>query len=282
MPFFLDATRISENALFVKDREPGFADLELREIFHAIAAESEHLRFFLGRVEPVATYPDLGETAEGGPRARLRLTVRSAPVRRMDARDWDRRWLDKRAHGHGEASAVVLAALEAAQPGRALDVACGSGRHAVLLAQRGWRVTAVDFSTEALRQASERAAESGVEVEWVHADLVSFEPPRESFDLVLVAYLHVPPHERAPILAGAAAAVAPGGTLLLVGHDLANLGTGAPGPTTPAVLYAPDDIVPELPGLEIARAEQVRRPVELEDGTVVEAVDAIVVGRRGY
>jgi SAM-dependent methyltransferase len=198
----------------------------------------------------------------------------------MDARDWDQRWLDKRLHAHGEASPVVLAALEGLRPGRALDLGCGSGRHAVWLAEHGWRVTAVDFAPEALRQARGRAAEVGVEVDWLEADLVEYEPREGAFDLVLVAYLHVPAHERGAILAKAEAAVAPGGTLLLVGHDLTNIGTGAPGPTSPSLLYTPADIVPELPELAVRRAEQVRRPVELEDGSTVEAVDALVLATR--
>ena len=197
----------------------------------------------------------------------------------MDARDWDRRWTDKLLHAHGEPSTVVLEALEDLEPGRALDLACGNGRHAQWLAERGWRVTAVDFSTEALRQARERASEVHL-VEWIEADLAAYEPPSDAFDLVLVAYLHVPARERRAILAKAAAAVAPEGTLVLAGHDLTNIGTGAPGPSSPALLYTPDDIVPELPGLEVARAEQVRRPVELEDASQVEAVDALVVARR--
>ncbi len=97
---------------------------------------------------------------------------------------------------------------------------------------------------------------------------------------MLVAHLHVPGHDRGSILAKASAAVAAGGTLLLVGHDLTNIGTGAPGPTSPAVLYTPADIVPELPELEIERAEQVRRPVQLDDGSEVEAVDALVLATR--
>jgi SAM-dependent methyltransferase len=198
----------------------------------------------------------------------------------VDAREWDRRWLDKRLHAHGEASSVVLAALEGLPPGRGLDLGCGSGRHAVWLAERGWRVTAVDFSAEALRQARERAAQLGVEVEWIDDDLVTYVPAKASFDLVLLAYLHVPAHERRAILAKAEAAVAGGGTLLLVGHDLTNIGTGAPGPTSPAVLYTPADIIPELPELKIERAERVRRPTKLEDGSAVEAVDALVLARR--
>ena len=61
---------------------------------------------------------------------------------------------------------------------------------------------------------------------------------------------------------------------------MTNIGTGAPGPTSPAVLYTPADIVPELPELEIERAEQVRRPVELDDGSEVEAIDALVLATR--
>jgi SAM-dependent methyltransferase len=198
----------------------------------------------------------------------------------VDARDWDRRWTDKLLHAHGEASSVVLDTLEALAPGRGLDLGCGNGRHALWLAERGWRVTAVDFSTEALRQARERAAATGVQVDWVEADLAAYEPERQAFDLVLVAYLHVPGPERAPIHAKAAAAVVRGGTLLLVGHDVTNIGTGAPGPTDPSLLYTPAGIVAELPDLEIERAEQVRRPTALEDGTPVEAVDALVLARR--
>jgi SAM-dependent methyltransferase len=198
----------------------------------------------------------------------------------VDAGDWDLRWTDKLLHAHGEPSPVVLAELEALAPGRALDLGCGNGRHALWLAERGWRATAVDFSAEALRQARERSATTGVEVDWVEADLTQYEPERQAFDLVLVAHLHVPAKERGAILAGASAAVAPGGTLLLVGHDLTNIGTGAPGPTSPAVLYTPADIVPELPELEIDRAEQVRRPVQLDDGSEVEAVDALVLATR--
>jgi SAM-dependent methyltransferase len=198
----------------------------------------------------------------------------------VDAGDWDRRWTDRLLHAHGEPSSVVLDELGDLEPGRALDLGCGNGRHAMWLAERGWSVTAVDFSAEALRQARERAAATGVDVAWVEADLTAYEPATQAFDLVLVAYLHVPEGERRPVLSRAAAALAEGGRLLVVGHDPANIGTGAPGPTNPSLLDTPADIVSELPALEIERAEQVRRPVELHDGTTVEAVDALVVAGK--
>ena len=199
----------------------------------------------------------------------------------MKATDWDQRWRERTLHAHvrGEPSAAVVGALAGADPGKALDLACGPGRHAVWLAEQGWSVTAVDFSEEALRQARARAAESGVEVEWVCADIVDYEP-RGVFDLVLVAFVHVPADSRRALLARAAGAVAPGGAFVLVGHDLANLGTGAPGPADPTRLYTPDDIVAELPDLTIETAERIRRSVELEDGGTAEAVDALVCARR--
>jgi SAM-dependent methyltransferase len=197
----------------------------------------------------------------------------------VDARDWDRRWTDKLLHAHGEPSSVVLDTLAGLAPGTALDLGCGNGRHAMWLAERGWDVTAVDFSTEALRQARERAAATGIDVDWVEADLAEYEPEAQAFDLVLVAYLHVAGGER-PVFQKAAAAVAAGGTLVVVGHDVTNVGSGAPGPSNPALLYTPADVASSLSGLEIARAESVRRPVRLEDGTDVDAVDALVVARR--
>lgn len=205
------------------------------------------------------------------------MTVRSLS---MEARDWDERWKDKRLHARGAPSSVVTAELEHVPAGTALDLGCGAGRHAVWLAERGWRVAAVDFSAEALRQSREEASDHGIEIDWVEGDLRGYSPPAAAFDLVLVAYLHMPADERRAILAAASAAVAPGGTFLLVGHDLANLGTGAPGPSSPAVLYTPEDIVPELTGLTVTRAERVKRASEADDGTTVDAIDALVLATR--
>lgn len=200
----------------------------------------------------------------------------------MESRDWDRRWRERALKRRLEPAQLLVTEVGGLEPGRALDLACGAGRNAVWLAERGWRVTAVDFSPVALEQARELAVSRRVEVEWVLADLRTYEPLPGAFDLVLILYLHLPSRERRPLIARAAAALAPGGTLLVVGHALANLGTGAPGPSDPDVLYTPEDIAAEIPGLAVERAEQVRRPVETEQGPV-EAIDALVraVATRG-
>jgi SAM-dependent methyltransferase len=199
----------------------------------------------------------------------------------MERGDWDRKWRDERPEPHADASGFLAAEVEGMPPGRALDLACGTGRNAVWLAEFGWRVTGVDFSEVALGKARRLARHRAVEVEWVLADVREWSPPAEAFDLVLVLYLQLPVEERRVVLARAAAALAPGGMLLVVGHDLSNLTEGWGGPRSPAVLFTPEDVATELPGLMVDRAERVTRSVEDEQGGHV-AIDALVkVVRRG-
>jgi SAM-dependent methyltransferase len=198
----------------------------------------------------------------------------------MEREDWNRRHLDPDVMAWAaRPNRILVGELAGLAPGRALDLACGAGRNAVWLAEQGWQVTGVDFSDVALEGARRRAAELGVEVDWVEADLRDYEPARAAFDLVLVVFLQLPADERRLVLARAAAALAPGGTLLVLGHDSRNLTEGWGGPRDPAVLYTPEDLVAELPGLEIERAESVLRPVETDGGTV-NAVDALLRARR--
>ncbi len=192
---------------------------------------------------------------------------------------WNRRWAGERAHASSAPSEFLIAETEALPPGRALDVACGAGRNAVWLARRGWRVTGVDFSDVALRTARELAASAGVEVEWIEADAVTWIPPRGAYDLVTVMYLQLPAAERRAALGHAVAAVAPGGTLLVVGHDRLNLTEGWGGPTQAEVLFTPDDVVAEIGGLVIESARRVRRAVA-EGAGAREAIDALVRARR--
>jgi SAM-dependent methyltransferase len=202
-----------------------------------------------------------------------------ARIEGVERKDWNRRHEEAGLLFGAEPNRFLVAEVEGMAPGRALDLACGAGRNAVWLAERGWTVTGADFSDVALTNARGLATDRGVDVEWVEADVVAWEPPAEAFDLVTVLYLQLPADERRAALAHAAAAVAPGGTLLVVGHDLENLTGGWGGPKDPRVLFTADDVAGEMPGLEIEKAERVLRPVETDDGEV-QAIDALVRARR--
>ena len=184
--------------------------------------------------------------------------------------DWDQRYEGDAFLWSVEPNRFLVAEVAGLAPGRALDLACGEGRHAVWLAERGWQVTAVDFSEVALTKAERLARSREVSVDWIAADLLGYRP-EAVFDLVIAFYLQLPADERRVVHTRAAGAVARGGTLLVVGHDLTNLTEGHGGPTRAEVLFTPDDVAGELPGLVVERAERVRRD---------RAIDALVRARR--
>ena len=197
----------------------------------------------------------------------------------MKRDDWNRRFAAPGYLFGTEPNRFLVADVAGLPPGRALDLACGDGRNAVWLAERGWRVTGVDFSDVALEKAARLAGERRMEVEWVEADLLAYEPKPRAFDLVVILYLQLPAEELGSVLERAARAVAPGGTLLVVGHHRDNLEHGHGGPQEPSVLYTPADLVTHLDGLRVERAERVERSVETEAGEAV-ALDALVRARR--
>ena len=190
----------------------------------------------------------------------------------MKAVDWNAKYAARELWGV-EPNRYVEPVAGSLAPGRALDLACGEGRNAIWLAERGWKVTAVDFADVAVDRG--RARERGADVEWVVADVLQWIPPAGAFDFVLLCYLQLPDHERRPVWRNAARALAPGGTLLVAGHDSRNIVDGVGGPKEPAVLYTASDVTRELDGLVVTRAEEVRRPVD--DGT---AIDCVVVATR--
>jgi hypothetical protein len=111
------------------------------------------------------------------------------------------------------------------------------------------------------------------------ADATAYRPARAAFDLVAILYLQLRAASLAAALGRAVNALAPGGTLLVVGHDITNRTHGYGGPQDPEVLYSPDQIASGLGGLVIDKAERVHRPVETDGGTVV-AIDTLVRAHR--
>jgi SAM-dependent methyltransferase len=144
---------------------------------------------------------------------------------RFDADYWEDRY---RGHGHAGPTRAHPALAEAVadrSPGAALEAGCGAGTNAIWLAGQGWQVTAVDIADSALRRGREAAQYGGVEVadriSWQQRDLTTWSPQEEGFDLVVSLYVH-PAGPLPDFFGRLARAVAPGGTLLVVGHDPAD------------------------------------------------------------
>ncbi len=193
----------------------------------------------------------------------------------MDSGSWNDRYEGRELLWTAAPNRFLVAEVASLAPGTALDLGCGEGRNAVWLAEQGWQVTAVDFSGVAIAKGSEMAAVRGVEATWVTEDLNLYEAPERAFDLVVCFYIHIPVDQRDAMLKRGAEALAPGGTLLVVGHDVTNLEHGYGGPQDPSLLYTPADITAAMPGLEIVKAERVVRVVENDEGRF-EAIDTLV------
>jgi len=146
---------------------------------------------------------------------------------------WDERYSGPDLVWGAGPNRFVTEEVTALPAGRAIDLGTGEGRNAIWLAGRGWKVTAVDFSAAGLARAARLAAERAVSVNWVQADLLDYQPAPGGYDLVLIAYIHLPAAGLARVFRAAAAAVAPGGTLLVIGHDRDNITRGHGGPQNP-------------------------------------------------
>jgi SAM-dependent methyltransferase len=200
-----------------------------------------------------------------------------------DAHDWDERYRTSELIWKAAPNQWVRQYTQDLSPGTALDLASGEGRNAIWLADRGWQVTAVDFSAVAMEKAKELASQHGNRtadrIEWVVEDVLSYASTAE-YDLVLVIYLQVAAEQRKTLLQHAAAVVSPGGRLLVVGHHTDNLVHGVGGPPNPEVLYTEDDILADLaefPNLIFRTAQRVERVI---DGQLRRALDVVVEAER--
>jgi SAM-dependent methyltransferase len=160
----------------------------------------------------------------------------------MDAQFWDEMYRSRDQLFSGAPNGVLVTEVTDLPPGQALDVGCGEGADALWLARRGWQVTAVDISPTALQRAAAAATDLSGRVAWTRADLTVTPPPTGAFDLVSVQYFPLPHQPDHAALRGLLDAVAPGGTLLIAAHDLADLPPRHEHGFDPSDYYQPGDI----------------------------------------
>ena len=177
----------------------------------------------------------------------------------MDAAAWDERYAATALVWSAGPNQFVESELSDLPAGRALDLACGEGRNARWLADRGWQVTAIDWSSVAV----EKGRRVNDSVDWQVGDALTAPLPAE-LDLVVLAYFQVSDDARRTAVQRSFEALKPGGTFFVVAHDSTNLTEGTGGPQDASVLYTAEDVLDDLAGadLDVVRAERVPRVVE--------------------
>jgi len=151
----------------------------------------------------------------------LAATDLHALIRRSaNQTDWDHRYEGEQIWS-GNPNGTLVHEISGMPPGRALDVGAGEGGDALWLAEQGWQITASDVSQRALDRIGAEARRRDLAVKCHHADantLDAFETG--AFDLVTAQYASIPRTPDGSGVRNIVDAVASGGTLLIVGHDL--------------------------------------------------------------
>ena len=197
----------------------------------------------------------------------------------MSQRDlWNQRYSQK-GSVWGAPNQFVVDRLADLEPSRILDLGCGQGRNAIWLAARGHTVTAVDVSDVAIGQAAELAADAGVVIDFVAADLVAWEPPEATFDLVLLAYMQAPETIRGALHRKSARALVPGGRVFIIAHHKENLEHGIGGPPSLDVLFDEDELAGDFVGFAIEENTKVLRHVDTGD-IAGDAIDLLFSARK--
>lgn len=166
-------------------------------------------------------------------------------------------------------------------PGPVLCIGEGEGRNAVHLAALGHAVTALDLSREGLRKAERLAAERGVTLTTVHADLSTYAPTANDYAGVVAIWCHLPSEVRARVHGWIHRALRPGGVFLLEAYTPAQIPLGTGGPKDASMLMTRAELEREIAPLEIVVGREVRREVHegpFHDG-LSETVQLVAVRR---
>jgi len=203
----------------------------------------------------------------------------------FDEAFWDERYAAQNGDWSGDPNPHLVTEVSELGPGTALDAACGEGMDAIWLAARGWTVTAVDISSVALERNKtiEVPADIARRIDWVHADLTGWTPSQAVYDLVSAQFIQMPAEPREVIFRKLAAAVKPGGTLLVVGHDPSDLVTH---PNLrrprPDCFYTAADVASllEPSAWDIVAATSRERPMKDATGTPLTVRDIVLRAHR--
>lgn len=175
--------------------------------------------------------------------------------------NWDDRYSESGFAYGTEPNEFIASAAGAIPPGKILSLAEGEGRNAVYLASLGYEVTGVDGSEVGLRKAQSLAAERGVTITTIRADLGAFEIEREQWNGIIACYCHLPSAIREPLHRAAVRGLKQGGVFVLEAFSREQLSYGTGGPQSLDMLMSLGTVKEELAGLEFMHAVQLERDV---------------------
>ncbi|WP_427018056.1 class I SAM-dependent methyltransferase [Pseudarthrobacter sp. P1] len=204
----------------------------------------------------------------------------------FDRTYWEDRYAAPGLAWSGDPNPVLVVEATGLAPGRALDIGSGEGADALWLAARGWLVTGVDIAVNALEKARARAESvdqaAADRIEWKQRDLTVWAPEPLSYDLVSAQFMHLPEPARTTLFRALAAAVAPGGTLLIVGHDVSDLDAGGHRAHLAELMFDVGDVLAAIDGesLRIEVAESRAREAAGEDPAKATMRDVVVRATR--
>jgi SAM-dependent methyltransferase len=187
---------------------------------------------------------------------------------------WDTRYSEAELTYGAEPNDFLREMAPRIPPGPVLGLGEGQGRNAVHLATLGHAVTAVDQSPVGLARARELAASRGVPLTTVAADLAEFDPGGTSWSGIISIFCHLPPPLRQSLYPRCAAALAPGGVLILEAYTPDQLAYGTGGPREPDLLNTLAELRDLLPGLELEIGREVVR--EIHEGAHHHGLGAVV------
>lgn len=194
---------------------------------------------------------------------------------------WEDRYAGDLQHWSGDPNVQLVSIVAGLPPGTAVDVGCGEGGDVIWLAQQGWRVTGADFARNGLARAASRADGAGVadQVEWWQVDAREFDAGGRTWDLVTTHFLHPPDAGMLDVTRRLAAAVAPGGHLLVVGHAPSPLFAQLHAAQRRAMWLA-EDLRPALPADFVVRILEQRPRRMTRDGQLLDVEDSTLFAQR--
>ncbi|WSA86583.1 NAD(P)/FAD-dependent oxidoreductase [Micromonospora sp. NBC_01796] len=200
---------------------------------------------------------------------------------------WDERYGSAERIWSGNPNPHLVDTVTDVVPATALDVGSGEGADAIWLAARGWQVTGVDISGVALQRAAERATEQGADIAdrltWQQVDVMSWDPAPARYDLVSAQFMHLPRPALRALHRRLAAAVRPGGTLLIVGHHPSDLDTSMGRPDRADLMFTAEQVAATLDPNEwdITAATPPRQATDPE-GRTITIHDAVLRATRRH